>query len=290
MLSQLLPENVYKAILKLDVKKVTEIRLRSDKPIKVSYGNSFCMLKENSKDIICSSDLIKEVLLRATEHSLYSYIEQLKKGYISAKGGVRIGVCGSVIGENEKIMTLDKISSLNIRIPHQIKGVAKQVFKDELSLSNYLICGKPHSGKTTLIRDMLRELSLLNFNCLAVDERGELAAVYNTTPTLDVGNNCDVLCGIKSGQAVEMAIKNMNPDILFLDELYTDLEVNTAIKAIMSGVKVVTSVHAGSINDVRHNQTVFPLLKQIDKLVLLDIKHNATLYSKKEINEFVNSE
>ena len=268
MYTDLLPQYLREPIERYDGAQLTEIRIRVDKPVTVRYRGKVERVRMPCGVCYGTRELIDEVLRRATSHSLYSVRDSIANGYIPYSGGVRIGVAGNgILEDGERV--LESISSLVIRIPHQLTGIAKKVFGNVIPHENYLIAGRPHSGKTTLIRDMVRLISDSGANCLVVDERGEIAAVADGTATLDVGQNTDVISGVRRADAFKMAVKNMNPDVIVVDETYDREEITAIVEAAGAGVMIIASVHAGSMRQLMDNVHLRPLVEVASGYVLL---------------------
>ena len=205
MLEDILPNGLAKSVSLLNQKSLCEIRLRANRPIMVNYLNTYYYLGQaglcNENDaIICTKDIIQSVLNKASNHSIYAVNDDIKNGYISVKGGIRIGLTGDVVTENDKILTVKNISSLNIRIPHQVVGcaykIAKLLFDEFGRPQSTLIIGSPGTGKTTILRDLCLQINNLrkDINILLVDERLEISAACEGIPELNVGKSTDIVC------------------------------------------------------------------------------------------------
>ena len=187
MLKELLSDDLYNVFNShIAMSEVTEIRIRQDKPIVVflksqpyyiSYSGLCCNIKNA---IFGTREMIADIVYKASDYSIYAVNEQIKKGYLMLSSGVRIGFGGSFVYENDSIKTITNWTSLNIRIPHQIKNISLCAFDDmvtENGIKNTLIISPPGAGKTTFIRDFVAQLSDKNFciNVCVIDERGEIA-------------------------------------------------------------------------------------------------------------------
>jgi len=278
MLEKVLDEKIYKVITKkVNFSKINEIRLRETKPIIIFYEGQASFLNEdgltNSSDraIIATKYMIEDIIFKASEFSIYSVNEELKQGYIVLDGGERIGVCGTVVMENSKIKTITNFSSINIRIPHEIKNCSLSIFKhlyDEKGLKNVLIISPPGQGKTTLIRDFINQLSLRNIshNVLIIDERGEIAGKGNK---LQIGKFCDVLSFSDKKNGFLQGIRAMNPHLIVTDELGDDNDFEAVRYASNCGVNILATIHADSIYQLKQKQNFNKISNIFERYVVL---------------------
>ena len=195
-----------------------EIRIRINRPIVIKYNMNFEIL-----DYVIKTDDIQEIMQYITENSVYSYQNQICEGFITLKGGHRVGISGNVAMENEKVRNINYIFSLNFRIAKQIIGASEKilnkVYNDGI-IYNTLIVSPPGGGKTTILRDLIRVLS--SYKTIGVvDERGEIAAMYKDNLQNDLGLNVDVLNNIKKSIGIKMLIRSMSPDLICADEIGT---------------------------------------------------------------------
>lgn len=264
---------------KVSIKELTEIRIRRNKPIVVFVKGQPYYLSNNGlccdidEAIIANQDIINEVVYKASDYSIYAVNEQIKQGYIMLENGVRVGLCGNVVTENQSIKTIVSWSSLNIRIPHQVKNFSLCCFDDIVSengIYNTLIISPPGAGKTTFIRDFLYQISNHNYclNVSVIDERGEIAGGENST--LDIGNFCDVMSYSTKKDGFMKCLRSMNPNLIVTDEIGSSEDANSLIDAMNCGVKVLASIHASSIDDLK-NKKIFQNLphKFFERYVLL---------------------
>jgi stage III sporulation protein AA len=265
----ILPQNIKQALGDIgDFKGLQEIRIRADKPITAYDGN-----RELVKDYVPTSEDLKAVLQRMSNYSIYAFDEEIKQGFITIKGGHRVGICGSCVVENNKIKTIKSISSLNIRICREIAKCSNPIMKyviDGNNIINTIIISPPKCGKTTLIRDMSRnisdgmsELGFKGKKVCIVDERSEIAACFNGIPQLNVGSRTDVLDSCPKSEGIMMAIRSMSPDVLICDEIGTYSDVNSIIMALNSGVSLITTIHGFGIEDLYKRDVFKDILNNI---------------------------
>lgn len=244
----LLPETFKAAALALpgnDRERAEEIRLRS--------GREASVLLPEGERVLCRGikagerDMC-EVLERATCSSVHSAAHELRRGFVSAALGVRVGVCGTLSDAQGGIRG---ISSVCIRVPRQIKSAgAEAVAHLARSRESVLALSPPGGGKTTFLRELVRTVSDLGVRVSLCDERGEIAASLNGLPQFDVGRCTDVLTGAPKADAAMMLLRAMNPQVIALDEITEGRDIDAIESAANCGVRVYATAHAASPDEL----------------------------------------
>ena len=258
--------------------ELQEIRIRVDKPI---------ILKLREKDIILQYNILQTEILqiveRLCENSIYAYKNQICEGFITIKGGHRVGLTGSSVIENGKITNIKYISSLNIRIAREVKNCSTRILREIIDIENKtiynsIIVAPPGRGKTTILRDIIRRLSdgieEINFRgktCGVVDERGEIAAMYKGTPQNDVGIRTDIIENVSKNKGIHMLIRTMAPEIIACDEIGSKEDVEAIHYALYSGVKGIFTMHGKNVEDIKNNKQIYELIenREIQKIIFL---------------------
>jgi stage III sporulation protein AA len=284
----ILPDRISYRINKLpdEIKnEIQEFRIRADKPLIISCGKlsyyitdkSFTAdMYNNLNYITLSKSDVFEIFTRACAYSVYNRQNEITKGFITLNGGHRMGIAGTPVYSNGEIINIKEIYSLNIRVSKEYIGCSKYLFGElQNNINNLLICGKPCSGKTTLIRDLARALSIdFNKKVCVIDSRNEISATYKGVPTNDLGM-CDVFSLYKKIHGIENAIRNMSPDYVVCDEIVNEDEVKAISQGLNSGVKFIATMHCSSVKEL-YNKPMFKKLYALngfEKAVVLK-NHN----------------
>jgi stage III sporulation protein AA len=246
---------------RLKIERLQEIRVKVSKPIILQIGN---------EEVICSyianEDDVKEIIQRISNYSLYAFEEEIRQGYITIRGGHRVGICGDCVIDNLKIKTIKNIASVNFRINRQVIGCSDKLMPYLMKnndILNTIIISPPRCGKTTLLRDISRNIShglshigLLGKKVTIIDERSEIAACHNGVPQMDVGLRTDVYDNCPKSEGIMMAIRSMSPEVILCDEIGTNKDMESIIMALNCGINLITSIHGFGIEDL-YNRMVF---------------------------------
>ena len=263
---KVLPKYISNEIIKLNCSQsITEIRLRTKSKVIL-----ICINREIVLDCIVTTNAILEVLLNVSKNSIYAIQNDINNGFVIIRGGHRIGISGEVVYVDGKIKNIKNICSLNIRVARQIYGCADKVLPEIIEdgkINNTLIISPPGCGKTTLIRDIIRQISngipSMKFkgkNVSLIDERGEIASVYEGVASLDVGVRTDIMSNVTKATGMKMMIRSMAPNVIATDEIGKQEDIVAIKEAILSGVNVIFTMHGDSITSIIKNKDIKELL------------------------------
>ena len=266
----------YFSLLPYDIKKqAQELRLRVNKPISICCTNGIYFLNQSGRlacypdgeTMLSTKEDIEECFRNICSYSIYSHQNEIKNGFVTLAGGHRVGISGTAVFQHGEITGIRDISSINIRIAREITGSANELFhllKMEIN-SGLLLAGPPASGKTTILRDIARQLS--SGICgdirkvVVVDERGELAGTCLGVPQNDLGVCSDVLDGYPKAEGIMQAIRCLSPEFIICDELGGNDEVFAVEQSLNAGVSMISTIPAGSIDEFLMKKQAVSLLK-----------------------------
>ena len=265
----------------LQYEYLQEIKLRVEKPLLLVYrGEEIIPGNQRGKPYIVTREDIREMLEYISNYSLYAYEQEMKQGYITIEGGHRVGMTGQAIIENGKVKNLRYISSINLRMSHEILGCADPIFPFityNKKLYHTLIVSPPRCGKTTLLRDMIRQISNGNgwingMSVGVVDERSELGGCYMGVAQTQLGIRTDVLDCCPKAEGMIMLIRSMGPEVIAVDEIGTAEDVHTIEYAMHCGCKMLATVHADSMEELRKKPLFDQMVaeKRFERYVLLE--------------------
>ena len=257
--------------------EVEEIRIRVNKPIAIKTSNNIKILEH-----LTTVEEIKETFEKICENSVYSFKRQICEGYITLKNGHRVGITGNCVTENGQVINMNYISSFNFRIAREKLGCSDEILKyivQENEIFNTLIVSKPGCGKTTLLRDVIRQISNNGKTCGVVDERGEIAAMSKGIPQNDIGILTDVVDNITKCIGMSMLIRSMAPDIIACDEIGNKEDIDAINYAMCSGVKGIFTAHGENLEELLLNENMYKLLQKhiIERIVFLSKKEKGKI-------------
>lgn len=277
----ILPSNLLNAVKnRLNIEEIYEIRIKINRPIIIYSKNGEIIL-----NYIPVKEDIKSIIQKISNYSLYAYEEDIKQGFITIKGGHRVGLAGECIMENGKIKTIRNISSINIRISREIIGCSNKIMKyigSNNRVYNTIIISPPKCGKTTILRDITRNLSngLENINLkgrkvVVVDERSEIGACYLGIPQNDLGIRTDILDNCLKKEGLIMAIRSLSPEVLICDEIGNKGDIEALLLAFNSGVNIITTIHGVTIEDLYKRNVFLELLDNriLDRVIVLSSRN-----------------
>lgn len=250
------------------VEDVCEIRIRINRPI---------ILKTKNKEIIINHVIKKEEIERIFEsicgNSVYAFEEELSNGFITISGGHRVGISGKPLYRNNKIYMIKDISGLNFRIAREVIGFADSIIpkiKVNGEFVSTLIISPPGIGKTTLLRDLVRQISDSGYNISLIDERSEIASCFQGIPQNDIGIRTDIMDAVYKVDGIKMMVRSMRPDVIATDEIGTDEDAEAIFYAVNCGTKILATAHGNKIEDLYKSKKMKEILEcNIFKKIIL---------------------
>lgn len=266
LIQELFPNRIQKHLqcLETNILDIQEIRVRVNAPIIIWMKRKEYTVMQNGQlgrgiedGIVMGEKDLEDCVMHICHSSLYAYEEEVRRGYLTLEGGHRIGITGQVVLDaGGMIRTIKNISFLNIRIAHQVENASRLVLPylyEKGKLQNCLIISPPGFGKTTLLRDIIRQVSNGNSygagkNCSLIDERSEIAGCYRGIPQLDVGIRTDVLDGCPKSVGMMLVIRAMGPQVVAVDELGTAEDIQALFSVIRSGCIILATIHGDNLD------------------------------------------
>ncbi len=263
-----------------DFECLQEIRLRTQKPLLLIYnGEEVVAERVRGEPYIVTKEDLRELVDYVSSYSLYAYEQEMKQGFITVEGGHRVGVAGQVIIEAGKVKNIKHISSVNVRMSHEVIGCGDRVFPyitRQKGLYHTLIISPPRCGKTTLLRDMIRQISdgnlyLKGKSVGVVDERSEIGGCYMGVAQNELGIRTDILDCCPKAEGMIMLIRSMGPEVIAVDEIGTEEDVHAVEYAMHCGCRLIATVHGQSVEELKRKPVFERLIqeKRFERYILL---------------------
>jgi stage III sporulation protein AA len=275
---QLFSADVRRMLLKsgLHAGRLQEVRMRAGQPLLLLYdGQEYGLTRDGrmthriEESFRVTKKELNETLECVSGYSLYAFEEEMKQGYITVQGGHRVGLAGKVVMDGGRIQCIRHISFLNVRLSHQICGCADDVLPYLIrdgAVADTLIISPPRCGKTTLLRDLIRQISngtkmLSGKTVGVVDERSELGGSYQGIPQNDLGMRTDVLDCCPKSEGMLLLLRSMAPQVIAVDEIGDARDGEAIESAIHCGCRLLATVHGNSVEDIRARPFLGNLVK-----------------------------
>lgn len=272
----------------LDSGCLQELRLRAGKPLLLQYkGREYGITGAGvltgcaGESRVVSQEELAETLEYVSGYSMYAFDEEMKQGFLTVSGGHRIGLAGKIVMEGERVQCIRHISFLNIRFSHQVRGCADTLMPyltQNGNVCHTLIIAPPRCGKTTVLRDVIRQLSdgsetRAGITVGVVDERSELAGSYLGIPQNDLGIRTDVLDGCRKSEGMLMLLRAMSPQVIAVDEIGSTQDGYALESVFHCGCKLLATAHGSSVEDVRRRALLNRMAEQrmFERYVVLGI-------------------
>ena len=283
---RVLSESVQKIIEqeRMDFSELQEIRLRIGQPVTVLYQNEELILPTMySEKKRLGKQEMKETIEHISNYSLYAYEHELKQGFITIEGGHRVVMAGQVIMEGGKIKNMKYISSINIRVSHEVLDCANKIFPYityNKQMYHTLIISPPRCGKTTLLRDVIRQISdgnrwIKGCTVGVVDERSELGGCYLGVIQNNLGMRTDILDRCPKADGMIMLIRSMAPQVVAVDEIGAKEDVHAIEYAMHCGCKMLATAHGDSMEEICKKPIFEKLIreKRFERYVILSNRY-----------------
>lgn len=250
------PEEVRTELDMLLPGELREIRIRANRPTVFVTATRTAALPWSP-----DKQQLEALVEGLSGHSVYARSDETGQGFLTLRGGHRMGLCGHA-SHSDRPSVLSDIGSVCIRIATEWPGAADPLFTRITGLPSILVIGAPGSGKTTMLRDLARQLSSGRnaVQTAIVDERSEIAACVGGIPQLDVGSSTDVLDGLPKTEALPWLVRSMSPQLVITDELGGAEDAAAVMDTIACGASVCASVHGTSLQEVARRPALAALM------------------------------
>jgi stage III sporulation protein AA len=290
VIGRALPVTLRERLLSLPaetMENLEEIRVGQERPVMLYLGRQGYFLKESgglsaefSEGVVrVTAAEVRQVLDMVSEHSLYAMEDELRNGFISLRGGCRVGIAGRAVLENGRIKTFKHINAFNFRIARPVPGAADKVMphvRKGRRVCHTLILSPPQMGKTTLVRDMVQKISdghdgYPGLKVGLIDERSEIAGMHQGVPSFDIGMRTDVLDACPKAEGIILMIRSLSPQVVVTDEIGRQEDVEAIEEALNTGVDVIVTAHAKNLEEALKRPVLLRALKKdlFERIVVL---------------------
>ncbi|MCK4259790.1 MAG: stage III sporulation protein AA [Halanaerobiales bacterium] len=275
-----------------ELSNLQEIRLRVGRPMNLIFddadsflGKSGLCFDPTNGEIILEDD-IGQTILFLCNHSMYALDEELRQGFITISGGHRVGFVGRGVIKDGMIHRIKEFSGINFRITREVKGCADRIIpyliKEKKDIHNTLIVSPPRCGKTTMLRDLIRQLSngyssIPGFKIGVVDERSEIGGSFQGIFRHDLGIRTDLLDHCPKSEGMYLLIRSMSPEVIATDEIGSAQDVAAIQEAANAGIRLITTVHGRDLEELLKRPVLKKLLKNniFTRIVFLSHREGA---------------
>lgn len=274
-ITRILPVRIRKILEenRINYEYLQEIRFRVGQPVILQYRNQELFLKES---YVFTKEEMQETMEYISNFSMYAFENEMRQGFLTIPGGHRIGIAGKVFVEQGKVKRVTNIGMLNIRLAHEMVGCSKKIIDylwEEKSFCHTLIISPPGGGKTTLLRDIIREIAggKTGLTVGVVDERSEIAASYMGIPQNELGSRCDVMDGCPKAEGMLMLLRSMAPDVIAVDEVGGKEDIHALQYGRNCGCKILATIHGNSLEEVKEKPQMKEFIENqgFDRYVVL---------------------
>ncbi|NMB21264.1 MAG: AAA family ATPase [Firmicutes bacterium] len=257
-----------------------EIRVRLNRPLMVKDARGFSFLSREGQPslpqhgYIVTQDDLQRTLQLVTDNSWYAWEQEIQGGYLTLPGGHRVGIAGQAVYGDGAFKTIKHVSSLNFRQARAVLGAADAIIgevapRGGAQIRSTLIVSPPGCGKTTLLRDLARQVANCGFQVVVIDERSEIASCYLGVPQLDVGAQTDILDGYAKEIGVYHALRGLGPQVVVTDEIGHFGDALILSELARSGVKVIATCHGESWEKLKGKSWATDNLAVFELVVIL---------------------
>lgn len=252
-------------------KDLEEIRLRVNKPVIFKKKEEYFLgksglSKSHINSYICTKKDICQTIDIMSKRSYYAVEEDIKKGFLTLEGGHRVGISGKVIIEDGTVKRIKDILSINIRIGKEIAGCSKTIvpyiFNNNSKVGHTLLVSPPGCGKTTLLRDLIKNISNRGMTVSVVDERSELSGSHNGEMQIDLGIRTDVLENCPKDLGMMMLLRSMSPDVIAIDEIGSERDIKSIDMLLNAGVTILATIHSKDIEELKRKKLMSKLIEE----------------------------